>query len=85
MTLFDLTPDKSQLVKIVEVICGKHGVQINEVLSRRQGKQLIAARTECYAALWDTGLTHPEIGDIMNRHPSAIAHCLSRKAELGRL
>ena len=62
----------------------KHGVSLNEVLSRRRGKQLLTARIQCYAALWDTGLTHEEIADLMNRHPSAISHYLSGQVGVGR-
>lgn len=61
-------------MKIVQEICHKHGVTVNDVLSRRRDKKTLAARFECYKALRGMGLSFPKIGKIMNRDHSTVCH-----------
>ena len=51
---------------IIRDVCAKHGISLNELMSRRRFKAICAARHECFYRLKnETALSLPQVGRVM--------------------
>ena len=66
----------------LEEIATKHGLTLADLEGPRGVVSTVEARREAMWALWRGGFTTPEIGKIMKRHATTVAHYLRTDAGL---
>lgn len=76
MTLlnFDLNTEN-----LIDSICQKHGISVNQIYSRSRLPKIVKARVEAiYKLRNDFGLTQVRIAGIFNMHHATIIHALKK-------
>lgn len=61
---------------VVHEVCEKHGISLQEIISRRRAKDIVAARQEAFFRLYkETAMSLPKIGYRMGgRHHATVLH-----------
>ena len=74
---------REQNLAEIDAIAKLHGYTVEDILSKRKPKPLVAARRECVVKMRGKGYSTTQIGRIMNRDHSTIVHALQMsKAEV---
>ena len=67
------------LFGLVLDIAARRNVLPEDILGRRRGKLVMAARKDLYVALRERGMSYPEIGAMLDRdHTTVLSGCRSR-------
>jgi chromosomal replication initiation ATPase DnaA len=81
--------DGLPLARIMERICRATGVSRHDIMSKRRNPRLILVRQAVmYWACRSTGMSTPQIGQLMGRDHSTLIHgkkiYIQKRAEMGR-
>jgi len=68
---------REQNLADIDAIAKLHGYTVEDILSQRKSKSLVAARRECVVKMRSKGYSTTQIGRIMKRDHSTICHALS--------
>jgi hypothetical protein len=79
MNSFETVQNKLVYKLQLEAVARFNLGSVAQLKSAQQNKQLIKARTWCYAKLYKQGFNYVRIADYFNREKTSVRYCLKKK------
>lgn len=84
ITISKIPPRQSRV--IIETVAEKHGMSVDEIMSRSRKDRIVAARHEAFYLLREAGYSYPQIGRFFGGmdHTTALHGAVKHEAKLKR-